>query len=146
MKPGIHRIALVLLFVLGAIAGCGGRSITPPFSAPVNGTVTMGGQPVTGVLVKFHPQFDIGRIQFIPSGETDSEGRFLLSTGADGNGAPPGDYVVTFEKLRVESDIQNSGIEMEVDEFGGKYSNPQTSPWLVTVEDGENELEPFELE
>src|SRR5262245_8328244 len=104
MTCGIRPSALVCLVVLGACAGCGPRTIAPPPTVPVTGTVTMNGRPVAGVLVKFYAMFDIGKVNFTPFGETGADGSFVLSTGAGGNGAPPGEYSVTFERFRIESD------------------------------------------
>lgn len=141
----IHLPALGTLIVLATIVGCGSGSISPPRTVPVRGAVLMNGQPVAGVVVRFHPQFDIGKVKFIPSAETDAKGEFTLNTGAPGNGAPVGDYVVTFEKPRIISDTANSGIETEVDEFEGRYGDPEKSEWKITIENAVIEIEPFEL-
>jgi len=132
------------LFVLASV-GCS-QQISIPQTVPVRGMVASHQKPVPGVTVKFHPQFDMGRVKFIPNGETDREGMFTLSTGEGGNGAPLGDYVVTLEKLKVTHDPQQSSIEVEVDEWQGKYADPATSTWKVTVKDGTNDLKPFEID
>lgn len=147
----VTRMTMRIAFVVSLIAaattsGCGAKTIVPPRTSPVTGTVTLKNKPFAGVLVTFHPQFDIGPIKYTPSGETGSDGKFTLSTGAPGNGAPPGEYLVTFEKLRTVSDRQNSGIEKEVDDLKGKFSDPARSNWKVTISDGRNELEPFQLD
>lgn len=143
------RLTLMTQFLLlfGALNSFGcGSGITPPATVPVSGVVTLQGQPAAGIRVTFHPQFDIGKVKFRPLGETDAQGVFVLSTGAAGNGAPPGEYIVTFKKPRIESDVQNSGIEMEVDELHGKYSDSKKSPWKVTIKKGNAALETFKLE
>ena len=136
------RIILVVL-VSAVAVGCGKRGITAPSTAPVSGTVLVNGKPANGVKVRFHPQFDIGTIKFIPSGETGTDGRFTLSTATASDGAPPGDYVVTFELLRGGADQQ--GRDIEVDAWRGKYADPATSSWKVTIKSGENVLDPFDL-
>src|SRR5262245_32100685 len=98
-----------------ALFGCGSKGIAPPKTAPVSGSVTYKGKPIAGVRVTFHPQFDIGDIKYTCSGTTNKEGKFTLSTGGIGNGAPPGEYLVTFEWPVVESDKKSSGIEVEGD-------------------------------
>ncbi len=134
----------VLLMLL--ILGCG-RGIKIPSTVPVSGVVMMKGKPAAGIRVKFHPQFNIGRIPYIPLGETGSDGKFTLSTGAPANGAPPGEYVVTFEKPELESPQKTGNyLETEIDGFQGKYSDPTQSSWKVKVARGENSLAPFELE
>ena len=128
-----------------AWAGCS-RSVSAPTTAPVTGKVLYQGRPLAGVRVAFHPQADFGRVKFIPSGTTDSGGSFRLSTAAPNDGAPPGEYTVTFTYPVVQSDQKNSGIEVEVDFWQGKYDDPSTSHWTVQVKKGANDLEPFRLE
>lgn len=135
---------LLLLMWLLAVGGCS-SSITPPATVPVGGLVLIQGKPAAGIRVTFHPQFDIGKIDYRPYGETGADGRFTLSTGAPGNGAPVGVYLVTFEKPGLESPKASNFLETEIDEFRGKYSDPEQSSWEVTVERGGNELDPFEL-
>jgi hypothetical protein len=98
-------------------------------TVPAGGAVRIRGAPMAGVRVTYHPQFKMGKITLNPNGVTDSEGKFTLSCDKPGNGAPAGDYIVTFDFPYVTSD----GIEEEIDLFEGKYSNPITSQWKVTV-------------
>jgi hypothetical protein len=136
----IAAFALVCTFAIG----CGGGGIKAPSTAPVSGTVLFKGKPVAGVKVTFHPQFDMGSVKFTPNGETNKEGKFTLSTAAAGDGAPPGDYMVTFELLRGGSD--KAGRDIEVDVWKGKYADPEKGERKVTIKSGENALEPFSLE
>ena len=122
-----------------------GRSIQPPSTVPVRGTVKYKGKPAAGIRVKFHPQFDMGSVKFIPLGETGADGSFTLSTGAPGNGAPPGSYIVTFEKPEIAPAHKTNYIETEIDAFHSKYSDPEKSTLHLTITRGENSLQPFEL-
>jgi hypothetical protein len=141
-----HRRSLAVLCLLGAaaLAGCG-QGISVPSTAPVTGVVTYKGRPLQGIRVTLHSLEASDSTGFIPSGETGPDGKFFLSTGAPGNGAPPGTYFVTFQKPEIGSAASTGSIETEVDAFGGKYSDPAQSQWTVTVVDGENLLQPFEL-
>lgn len=143
----VARLAAIAAALVVAIAfgGCN-RSIKPPATSPVSGTVLLRGKPVAGVRVTFHPQASAGRIAFVPVGETNAEGEFRLSTGVPNNGAPQGTYAVTFEKPEIEAARKSNYLETEIDAFQGKYSDPEASSWTVVVERGENNLEPFELE
>lgn len=132
-------IALLMQF-----SGCSSGKLTPPKTVPVSGSVIHKGRPVVGARVKFHPQFDIGKDKFIPYGDTGPDGRFVLNTGAAGNGAPKGDYIVTLELLRTGTDPKD-GLEGEIDELKGAYNDPAKSEWKVTITDGENVLEPFQV-
>jgi hypothetical protein len=137
------RIIPVALATVMAVGCGGGGGIKAPRTASVSGTVQFKGRPVAGVKVTFHPQFDMGAVKFTPSGESGTDGRFTLSTAAANDGAPPGDYVVTFEYLRGGADP--SGRDIEVDVWKGKYADPTKSTWKVTIRSGENVLEPFVL-
>lgn len=136
-----RRRSSATLFVLitATIGGCG-KGISVPSTVPVTGVVKYKGKPLQGIRVTLHSQGGTAKPEFIPSGQTGPDGRFTLSTGAPGNGAPTGTYVVTFEKPEI-----TGSVETEVDAFGGKYSNPAKSEWTVTIEKGENALQPFEL-
>ena len=140
-----RRAAAGVGLLLGCVlSGCGGGGITAPRTAPVAGTVLLKGKPAAGVRVRFHPKFDMGTIKFTPSGLTDKQGRFTLSTAAAGDGAPPGDYAVSFDWPQVTSD--RAGLEIEVDAWKGRYADPAAGRWLATVRTQDNQLEPFRLE
>lgn len=136
---------MIVLVALAMSPGCSSSKVTPPSkTVPVSGTVLLKGKPQSGLRVKFHPQFDIGKTKFVPSGNTDANGKFQLSTGAPFNGAPKGDYIVTIEQPLVADDPRD-GLEGEIDQLKGAYSDPAKSEWKVTITDGENVLEPFQV-
>lgn len=139
----VVRAGSLAVLSLVLFSGCG-QGLSVPGTAPVSGSVTSKGKPAPGMRVKFHPQFETGKVKFTPYGETGPEGRYVLNTGAPGNGAPVGDYVVTIEKPRVGTDA--SGLEAELDDLKGKYSDPQTSRFKVSVTNGENVIPPFDVE
>jgi hypothetical protein len=134
----------VLVALVCAVAvGCGGGGISAPRTAPVSGTVTFKGKPAVGVTVTFHPKFDMGAVKFTPNGVTNKEGRFTLNTAAPGDGAPPGDYTVTFQLLVAGAD--KAGRDTDVDAWKGKYADVASGK-PVTIQKGENQLEPFQLD
>jgi hypothetical protein len=138
---------LLVAVVLGGmmLGGCG-EGISVPSTVPVSGVVKYKGKPVQGIRVTLHPQTETAKPEFTPSGQTGPDGKFTLSTGAPGNGAPPGSYLVTFEKPEIGSPASTGSVETEIDTFGGKYSDPAKSKWTITIEKGgENSLQPFEL-
>jgi hypothetical protein len=136
-----RRRNLALLFLLAAVVlgGCG-KGISVPSTVPVSGVVKYKGKPLQGIRVTLHSQAESAKPAFVPTGQTGPDGKFKLSTGKPGNGAPPGTYVVTFEKPEI-----TGFVETEVDAFRGKYSDPAQSKWTVTIEKSENSLQPFEL-
>lgn len=140
-----RRCALPLAVAAIALAGCG-KGVSVPSTVPVTGVVTYKGKPLQGILVTLHAQGEEPTGAYIPAGQTGPDGKFTLSTGAPGNGAPSGDYVVTFTKPEIAPPAKTASIETEIDAFGGKYSDPAQSQWKVTIADGENSLPPFALE
>lgn len=96
---------------------------------------------MAGVRVVFHPQFDLQ--PFVPSGVTDAQGHFILSTARPGDGAPPGEYLVTFEWIQIMSDRQ--GMETEIDRWKGKHAQKEKALRVIIGKEG-GELEPFRLE
>ena len=137
---------LLAVVVLGTmvLGGCG-KGISVPSTVPVSGVVKYKGKPLQGIRVTLHSQTGVAKSEFIPSGQTGPDGKFTLSTGAPGNGAPPGSYSVTFEKPEIGSPTSTGSIETEIDAFRGKYSDPVKSKWTITIGRGENSLQPFEL-
>ena len=137
------RHYLFCCFVLTAMlfaVGCRG-SISVPSTRAVSGSVHYKGKAAAQVSVTFHPQFPLKH--FKPSGTTDANGKFTLSTGAPNNGAPRGEYIVTFEKLTAGSD--KNGLDVDIDLWKGKYADPNASKFKVEIRDNV-ELEPFKLD
>lgn len=98
------------------------------------------GKPAAGVKVTLHPKFNM---TFTPNGMTGKDGQFSLSTAAPLDGAPPGEYSVTFELLRAGADKR--GLDTEIDVWKGKHANPDTGP-KVTVGSSATTLETFQLD
>lgn len=108
-----------------AAIGCSG---SPDGIVPVEGTVTLDGQPLPGAQVKFQPPD--GTLDNIAIGFTDQEGRFSMHLlGTLEPGVAPGVYEVSFTtavagpddletdpipKERVPPKFRNGGLEFEV--------------------------------
>ena len=135
-----RRVVLVALGCAAAV-GCG-KGISAPRTVPTSGTVLFKGKAAEGVKVTLHPKFDMGSVKFTPNGVTGKDGRFTLSTAAPGDGAPPGEYSVTFELLRAGADER--GRDTEFDVWKGKYAKPDTAP-KVTVGSSTTTLKPYRL-
>ena len=141
----VNRLAPLALLALAA--GCGdGR---PP-AVPAGGKVTYKKTtPPVGALVVFHaadPALEKA-MHGKPVGTVGEDGKFKLTTYADGDGAPAGDYGVTIDWRRPAKD----GKFAFGDSGGGngsgpalqpKYGNPQSPAFKVTVKPGgPNEFE-----
>jgi tetratricopeptide (TPR) repeat protein len=134
-------VAAAALLLIGFVASTLNRAegeFQAPRTVAVQGTVLYKGKPLDGVRVMLHPQFDMGAINFRPSGVSDAQGRFTLTTGAPNDGAPPGEYVVTFSRPRADA-------EDEVDTWRGRHSDPARSKWRVVVK-ADSGLEPLQID
>jgi len=147
---------LVALFVgiaLQLVAGCS-NDITPSKNTeglenlqPTSGSVSYQGKPTPGAMVWFRPEGvvppDAPRI----AGEVDEDGTFeMKTTVAEGtrSGVAPGKYIVTItwnEKVDPTDKDSDDGPDL----VPSKYKDPATSGLLVEIEEGDNELKPFEL-
>lgn len=81
--------ALALLFL--GVTGCGNHPV------PVNGTVTLDGQPLTEAMVFFYPITD-GKEGRMAAGLTDPNGKFELGTMGVNDGAYRRQYKVVIQK------------------------------------------------
>jgi hypothetical protein len=118
---------------------------------PVHGKVLYKNEPLKGVLVTFHPQSE-KKLPDLPVGVTGEDGSFSLKTGK-GEGAPAGDYVVTLYSPIEQKDSSGKAVkpkgmamqrEME-DRFKGAYGDPLKPKIKVSITNGTNNLDPFDL-
>lgn len=130
---------LMSMVVACALAGCG-----PKFEKtfPVSGSLTVDEEPAKRAEVVFHPVGDVkGRVK--PVAVVGEDGNFTMTTFLTGDGAPPGEYMVTvvWRKYHVVEGEEVEGDDM----LYGQY-NDLRSPFLkVTVKPGENKLPPMKL-
>ena len=95
--------SLVVGVLVSAAVGCGGGTgFEKP--VPVTGKVVFQGKPVDGAMVTFLSKAEgAGRSA---SGQTAADGSFSLTTFKTGDGALPGDYLVTVSKVERGSDTE----------------------------------------
>jgi hypothetical protein len=140
--------ALVIYFTIW-IAGCGPSYVRPETGAkphPVTGQVLIDGTPAEGVLVTFIPEGGPAKDARAATGLTDEEGLFTLSTYNPEDGAPAGKYQVTLSWIRIideTSSIQDQPPEAQ--QLPAKFQNPKLSGLTSVVEEGPNDLEPFNV-
>ena len=106
------------------------------------GEHSLGGQPLRGVVraISVDVQKFDGKKATAAQSWTEPDGSFALSTYIKGDGVRAGTYKLTFE-----TGMQNlitGGIGGDV--LKGKYKDPDTSEYTVTVTG--NESEPIDLE
>ena len=127
------------------LAGCSGES-RPVASVPthaVTGKVLLAnGSPLTTGQVVF-----VSEDPKVPSayGPVGEDGTFTMGTAVPGDGSPLGQF-----KVRIESTIGEAPADPKKSKttpplFAPKYMNAATSGLTVTVKQGGNTLEPFQL-
>ncbi len=134
-----------LVLTLLVSASCSKQPLPGPPPHPVHGKVIYKGQPAKRFCVVFTPLDATWKVKFAPAAMTDEKGEFRLRSYHPDDGAPAGEYAVTFQW----PDHINTGNEPEpvpeVDQLGGLYSDPKKSNVKIVVHEGDNELEPFVL-
>jgi hypothetical protein len=116
---------------------------------PVTGQIHYGSEPIPDATLAFHPVEPLpsDKLEAIPRAKVDKDGNFTVTTYRAGDGAPPGEYLVT---------VSWQGPLDGVDDEGGrdnklpellpqKYQDPEKSGLRVQITEGDNELPPFEI-
>ena len=133
-------LAFASLCLVGALCtGCGSKG---PRLTPVEGVVTLDGEALEGAVVLFEPEAG-GRPA---TGVTDAQGKFVLKTLEEGDGARVGMNLVSVAKqAKVETGVQVEEGEILPVQFETpvKYASPKTSGLKVDVQPG---MEPAKLE
>ncbi|MDA1211202.1 MAG: hypothetical protein O2955_01725 [Planctomycetota bacterium] len=123
----------LLVWGLLSVAGCGsdGPQGGPRVETfPITGTVTIDGQPVETLLVVCHP-VEKGPVPTTISSFTDKEGKFSIGTYESGDGAPEGDYKLTFKWGQ-----WNMGRYGGPDKLNDRYTAAEKSEVTVSVKKG----------
>lgn len=101
--------------------------------AKVTGMVTFNGAPLANAAVTF-----ISERSRAATGVTDEQGRYVLTTFEENDGASPGQYRVTIATRTAPTPQKASDAQATVP---AKYSDPQRSALTVVVVDGKNEFD-----
>src|SRR4029079_9835363 len=94
-KLTLFPLGLLLLFGAAFVLSKARRPSTEPTLYAVEGKVLVNGGPAENLNVAFHP-LDNDRNLFCPVGRTNNKGVFHLMTRSGADGAPAGEYRVTF--------------------------------------------------
>lgn len=118
-------------------------------TVPLSGDVFVDGEFGWGVRVTLNPVGGIDPANPTMSvGEADNTGHFEIGTYGINDGAPPGEYIVTLQQFD-RSQIRIGGGKPP-DLFKGKYADPRSSEFTVSVPESAPEegiyIGPYELE
>jgi hypothetical protein len=132
--------------VLCLLASCSKPPLPGPQPHPVHGKIVYRGQPAKGFRVTFHTTMAWKGAQFRPSGMTDENGEYRLRSYQSDDGAPAGEYVVTFEwPQQLNTPDLDDAVQRTMDRLQGLYNNPKKSRFKAVVHEGNNEVDPFVL-
>lgn len=137
-------VVCCFLFVGGLISGCSSDKLK---TWPVEGTVTLDGQPLDDGIIRFQVK-EGGR----PAYGAIKNGEYKIQTpgGPFEGGTLPGEYQVTLSRLVAPKVAPKIAPDGTVDEPEAKeslhktYTNPETTPFVATVVKGKNMIN-FEL-
>lgn len=140
----------LLLCGLVAVIGLGCGADRKLQVVKASGEVLVGGKPAEGALVVFHPQEKDRERDVKPFAKTNAQGKFILNTYEEGDGATPGEYKVTivWNKAGAAQKVSfgnDSGQSTGPDQLGGRYGNPANTSLSKTVKKGEPNEFKFEL-
>jgi hypothetical protein len=135
-----------LVWIGLAAISCASCTQTAETFNPVQGKVLFKGEPLGGALVSFHPEAESKRDT--PTGFTKPDGTFSVTTGQV-EGALAGTYKVTFICSQIPEAAKGGGLStggMDTEDIlKGAYANAEASKITVTIKEGPNQLEPFDL-
>lgn len=136
MKHRVLRTVTYLLLAASvtALGSCTKKGADRKVTIPVSGQVVVDGQPTAMVKVECHPVGGIDKEQpTVTQAVTDKEGKFQLSTYEGGDGAPIGEYKLTFTWQEFNA---IAGSFTGPDKLKGRYSDPNASQVTLKVEKG----------
>ena len=141
----LRRIALVAILVI-CVPSCGSNQ-QPCYSVHGEVFAVQGNErvPAAGAIVVFHPASSSSGDAVKPTAHVGDDGKFSLTTYADGDGAPVGDYSVTIEWFAPRPPPPYKPTQAG-DKLKGRYASPATTSIRYSVEkDKDNNMAPIEL-
>ena len=148
MRSRNRIVNLITLSVVGFLAfttvGCGNKHPNEKQVFKIKGIVTVDGKPVSDIQVALHDKAGPdNKKPTYPQGFTDAEGKIRISTYEEGDGAPGGEYNVTFAWQEFNLMTRSYGGP---DKLNKKYADPKTTPFSVTLAEGKpNDIGTVEL-
>jgi hypothetical protein len=139
LQPARRRLRIVAaVSLLALLSGCSEKWAE---CFPVSGIVKYNGQAPQGAQLVFHAINPSGPDAVSPKANVKPDGSFVVTSYQSGDGAPPGDYVVTVEWYQIDKD-GNVGPNV----LPPEYASPKLSPIKVTVNAGSpTTLEPIAI-
>lgn len=109
---------------------------------PVMGKMLLNDSYPEGALVILHPLSPL--VTTHPRATVRADGSFEISTFAEGDGAPAGDYLVS--AVWYKPGLKNGKPMISANQLPVRYSQPETSGWSLSVVPGVNELPTWHIQ
>jgi hypothetical protein len=130
---GVNACTMLVVGLLFAAAGCGGAPPDAPKLPlyPVLGTVSLDGKPISGAQVVLHAVDSSKLGDFTPTGVTDENGTFEISSYQPRDGAPEGSWSVTVSWPEI---LPGGGSDPEYgrERLPLKYQDPDKSGLVLS--------------
>lgn len=121
------------LVVTCLLVGCSSPKTDRKPTFPVTGEVHVDGQPAADLAVVLNPVAGLDKMKpTVTQGMTGPDGKFVVSTYDAGDGAPVGEYKVTFTWGK----LNPISMTYDNDRLNGKYAEPEQSTFTIKVEQG----------
>lgn len=139
----------VLCLALALAGGCGKEP--PPAILPAQGVVLLNGAPVPMAQVRLIPKIGYGA-EFIATGVTDDQGRFVLKCNGQ-PGACATENIVVIGEADIPPQYQGESRQRELAVYlrslknrpiPTTYANLVSTPLKITVSEGQSEIK-FDL-
>ena len=139
-------LSKIFLLIIVSILVCCSRSEYPNTTYPVSGRIqTSEGTPASYVRVTLHSSKLITEGDpFRPSGMTDENGTFQLTTYETHDGAPAGEYIMTFRWAKPQKTLLGPSPK---DRLRNKFVRPTDESLTCMIVENENQdLGTFEID
>jgi hypothetical protein len=141
-----HRLIVLLVVAAPFVAGCNSGNLEQP-TYPATGKVTLGGKPVAGAMVVFHP-VDKAKFKWeeLPQAVTNEKGEYSLYTYSSNDGAPAADYTVGIALVPVADEGEDQ-VKLDKNRIivPARFADPKTSGLKAKVETKTTIIPTFEL-
>lgn len=133
----LHRTAFLLPFGLTVFSGCAPGN---PWDAthPVSGSIEYKGKSIENAELTLFTLDQSAPDTVRPKGKTGADGKFVLGTYTQNDGAPIGKYKVTV--VRNEISVSRDTIVAKPNDLPQKYANLSSTDLEVEITAGQNEL------
>ena len=138
----MYRLGAILyLVVFLSVVGCERSTRQPTY--PVKGKVHVNGKPAQDLFIYLHPMDKSDPNAVRPFAQTNENGEFELNSYVTGDGAPVGEFIVTFDWPMKSGTFKNR-FEGP-DQLRGKYKQTDKSKFRINITKQGQLLETFEL-